>query len=63
VLCLNVKHHPEDARGIEKVLSFQTRVREEFDRLVRKSEKAAPSRPLNLRHQPEPKTLSKANWP
>jgi hypothetical protein len=35
--CLFVKHHPEDARGIEKVLRFRRRVREEFDRLVRVS--------------------------
>jgi hypothetical protein len=35
VLCLYAKHHPEDARGIEKVLGFRKRVREEFDRLVR----------------------------
>lgn len=26
--------HPEDARGIEKVLRFRERVREEFERLV-----------------------------
>jgi len=32
--CLYAQHHPEDARGIEKVLSFRKRVREEFDRLV-----------------------------
>jgi len=35
VLCLYAKHHPEDARGIERVLRFRKRVREEFDRLVR----------------------------
>ena len=29
-----VSHHPEDAQGIEKVLRFRERVREEFDRLV-----------------------------
>jgi hypothetical protein len=34
-LRLYARHHPEDARGIEKVLSFRTRVREEFDRIVR----------------------------
>jgi hypothetical protein len=34
VLHLYAKRHPEDARGIEKVLSFRKRVREEFDRLV-----------------------------
>jgi hypothetical protein len=39
---LNLRQHPEDARGIEKVLGFRKRVREEFDRLVRESEKAAP---------------------
>lgn len=42
VLCLYAKRHPEDARGIERVLKFRKRVREEFGRLVRKSE-----RPLN----------------
>jgi hypothetical protein len=26
VLCLYAKHHPEDASGIEKVLSFRKRV-------------------------------------
>ena len=39
VLCLYAKHHPEDALGIEKVLGFRKRVRAEFDRLVRESEK------------------------
>ena len=37
------KHHPEDAEGIEKVLSFQQRVRAEFDRLVRESVSPLPS--------------------
>jgi hypothetical protein len=60
---LNLRQHPEDARGIEKVLSFRKRVREEFDRLVRELEKAAASRSLNLRHQSGPKMPSKANWP
>jgi hypothetical protein len=41
VLCLYAKHHPEDAPGIEKVLSFRKRVRAEFDRLVRESEPPA----------------------
>jgi len=36
------KHHPEDALGIGKVLGFRKRVRAEFDRLVRESEKQAP---------------------
>ena len=40
VLCLYAKHHPEGASGIEKVLRFRKRVREEFDRLVRESESA-----------------------
>src|SRR6266404_3063122 len=34
LLSLYAKHHPEDAEGIEKVLGFRKRVREEFDRLV-----------------------------
>jgi hypothetical protein len=38
-------HHPEDAQGIEKVLNFRKRVREEFDRLVRESEAAQPTQP------------------
>ena len=42
VLFLYAKGHPEDVRGIEKVLRFRRRVREEFDRLVRASEKPAP---------------------
>jgi hypothetical protein len=42
VLCLYAKHHPEDALGIEIVLGFRKRVRAEFDRLVRESEKLAP---------------------
>jgi hypothetical protein len=42
VLCLYAKHHPEDARGIERVLRFRKRVREEFDRLVRESESPPP---------------------
>ncbi len=42
VLCLYAKHHPEDAPGIEKVLSFRKRVWEEFDRLVRESESPPP---------------------
>jgi hypothetical protein len=33
-LRLYASHHPEDAKGIEKVLRFRRRVREEFDRLV-----------------------------
>ena len=33
-LQLYLRRHPEDAPGIEKVLSFRARVREEFDRLV-----------------------------
>jgi len=50
LLSLYAKHHPEDARGIEKVLSFRKRVWEEFDRLVRESEK------------PAPESVSSANW-
>ena len=46
-LCLYARHHPEDARGIEKVLSFRKRVREEFDRLVRESKP-----PTTLSNQP-----------
>jgi hypothetical protein len=42
VLCLYAKHHPEDARGIERVLRFRKHVREEFDRLVRESESPPP---------------------
>jgi hypothetical protein len=42
VRCLYAKHHPEDALGIEIVLGFRKRVRAEFDRLVRESEKLAP---------------------
>jgi hypothetical protein len=38
VLRFYMRKHPEDARGIEKVLSFRKRVREEFDRLVGESE-------------------------
>jgi hypothetical protein len=41
VLYLYARHHPEDASGIEKVLSFRKRVRAEFDRLVRESEPPA----------------------
>jgi hypothetical protein len=41
-LRLYVSHYPEDAQGIEKVLRFRKRVREEFDRLVRALEKPAP---------------------
>ena len=37
-----VRRHPEDAEAIEKVLSFRKRVREEFDRLARKSENPSP---------------------
>ena len=33
--------HPEDARGIEKALSFRKHVRAEFDRLVRESKPPA----------------------
>jgi hypothetical protein len=33
-LRLYMTRHPEDAQGIEKVLEFRKRVREEFDRLV-----------------------------
>jgi hypothetical protein len=40
-LQLYLRRHPEDARGIEKVLSFQKHVRAEFDRLVRESEPPA----------------------
>lgn len=29
--------HPEDARGMERVLRFRERVRQEFERLVRES--------------------------
>jgi hypothetical protein len=42
VLCLYATRHPEDARGIERVLRFRKRVREEFDRLVCASQKLAP---------------------
>jgi hypothetical protein len=37
VLLLYAKQHQEDARGIEKVLAFRKRVREEFDRLLREA--------------------------
>jgi hypothetical protein len=33
-LCLYASQHAKDAQGIEKVLSFRKRVREEFDRLI-----------------------------
>jgi hypothetical protein len=36
-LSLYATHHPEDASGIERVLQFRKRVREEFDRLVANS--------------------------
>ena len=32
-----MRTHPEDAAGIEKVLRFRQRVREEFDRLIREA--------------------------
>jgi hypothetical protein len=42
-LGLYAKRFPEDAPAIEKVLRFRTRVREEFDRLVRESVSPLPS--------------------
>ena len=39
ILRLYLRRHPEDAPGIEKVLRFRKRVREEFDRLMSESEK------------------------
>ena len=39
VLRFYICAHPEDARGVERVLRFRKRVREEFDRLVGESER------------------------
>jgi hypothetical protein len=43
---LNLRQHPEDARGIEKVLRFRKRVREELDRLVREANSGCAEKPL-----------------
>ena len=40
---LYVQRHPEDARGIERVLQFRERVSAEFERLVRESETPSPA--------------------
>jgi hypothetical protein len=42
-LQLYLRRHPEDARGIERVLQFRERVSAEFERLVRESETPSPA--------------------